>query len=662
MNSSSIDKLIIIDSNFIQRDCKAPYLTSNATGNLPYDLATKSALFNTSNIATTGDVYYRTPGTRENPKFNTSNVVDNDSLATYKWPADSDSSGWAIDSSTSTDITTYKAFDKDITTSIWSSDNTLYNKNTGSATNPAWISLSYPSNVLIKSLSITIKSDSSDVAPKTVKIYGSTDGSTFADTAIDTVSDFGLSSQNTTKTFDVSTTTSYKAFKIQFTTIIGTGDNTDNNSTTQVTVSQVKIITKDAGAWGKGRPDDNVKLDQINFTNVLSSTSNPILEILNNLRICHNLLDDPAKFSTFKTVQTSVIVKKYSIPLNMTDYDNTGTGEITNAMNKIFENSTNVTNLDPNKTSFVAVKRLLKAYEYIIHVYIAMTIETGNTKPITDLILNKLNDENISLNDSISGYAKVQNQIKSATDVYSNRLDTIDNLDIQLANLKEDIVKEKTNKTTNSNILNKNTIVYYVFLLLFIILVCILLYSLQKQEDEKSKIYVGGVLATSIVAMIVIYFLNMTYLKEGFISDTDPYLNLTNYINKYLSDTVNIGLMLDKYALYSGDLLHVVNKEIDRYNGINQQLKLEAAGTKDIQVDDYRNARVLQYRVYLLIQIIIILSVAMFIYLYTGENILLFGIVLLLILFAIYMYIMNTHNMVHTDARKIYWGQPSIIN
>jgi hypothetical protein len=154
----------------------------------------------------------------------------------------------------------------------------------------------------------------------------------------------------------------------------------------------------------------------------------------------------------------------------------------------------------------------------------------------------------------------------------------------------------------------------------------------------------------------------MTYLKEGFgMTDTVAKLNLDTYIETYLRDTVNIAL-LNKNDRTFNSVLHVVNKEIDRYDGINKQLKLEAAGTNDVQVDDYRNARVLQYRVYLLLQIIIIVSVAMYVYLYTGENILLFGIVLLLLLLCIYIYIMNTQSMVHTDATKIYWGQPSIIN
>ena len=417
------------------------------------------------------------------------------------------------------------------------------------------------------------------------------------------------------------------------------------------------IYYKNNTTWVTEQPTTSIT--GINFTNILTNHSN-LLNLLDSLRICYNLLDDPnnQKLTDYNST-SGVSVNKYS----MTSAGTYATiliksTDTTNAIKILFPTD----NLDPAKTSFLAVKRLLKAYEYIIHVYIAMAIEsTDATRPITTLILNKLDNENNSLNDNVNGYRNIQNKITTVTDIYNNRLDKIDNLDIELEGLKEKIVKEKINKTTNSNILKKNTIVYYVFLLLFILLVCILLYALQNNEDDKSKLYVGGVLATSIVAMIVIYFLNMTYLKEGFISETDAQTTLESYINKYLSDTVNISLMTDNYSRYN-DVLHVVNKEIDRYYGINQQLKLEAAGTNDIQVDDYRNARILQYRVYLIIQIIIVLSVAMFIYLYTGDNILLFGIVLLLIIFAVYMYIMNTHNMVHTDAKKLYWGQPSIIN
>lgn len=411
-------------------------------------------------------------------------------------------------------------------------------------------------------------------------------------------------------------------------------------------------------SWNTTAPTAQTDFKDINFTARLTGDNNPILILLNNLRICYNLLNDPAKFTAYNTPDGTTVYK-YSMSTTIGTYDRTEiikSSNDTNPVIAVFRSA----DLDKDKTSFVAVKRLLKAYEYIIHVYIAMTIETGAEAPITTLILTLLNNENNSLNDNVHGYRDLQNKINDVTNKYNNGLETINDLDINLEDLKEDVNKEKQQKTTNSNILNKNTIVYYVFLLLFIILASVLLYALQKQDDDKSKLYVGGVIVSSIVAMIIIYFLNMTYLKEGFTTQATTQATLEDYINEYLSDTLNISLMTDKYTRFD-DVLHVMNKEINRYDVVNHQLKLEATGTKDVQVYDYRSARVLQYRVYLLLQIIIILSIAMFIYLYTGENIILFGITLLLVLLMIYIYIMNTHRMVRTDATKIYWEQPSMI-
>jgi hypothetical protein len=403
-------------------------------------------------------------------------------------------------------------------------------------------------------------------------------------------------------------------------------------------------------------------IKDINFTATLTGTGNRILPVLDNLRICYNLLNNPAKFNTFKNSGTAVTVDKYRMTRsnNVINYTTADRIAIGDALTAILQDHAT---LDPNKTSFIAVTRLLKAYEYIIHVYIAMNIEPytndSTLTPITELILNKLNAENNSLNNNSTGYISIQDRITKIRNTYDDRLKTIDGSDILLKDLKEDVLKEKTEKNTNSNILTKNTIVYYVFLTLFIILICVLLYTLQKKGDDKSKVIVGGVVVASIVAMIIIYFLNMTYLKEGFITNIMAQANLNTYILQYLTDTLSISLMDDQYIRYSG-VTQVLNKEIDRYDVINHQLKLESLGLNDIQVDDYRNARVLQYRVYLLLQIIIILSVAMAIFLYIGENVLLFGVALLLVLFVIYLYIMNTNSLVHTDAKKIYWGQPSI--
>lgn len=645
MDAASIDKLEIIENSFIQKDCKAPFLTSNTGTNLPFSLAT----FNSSYIGTTTNaVYYKASGEKANPKFRSNNaiVVPNPN----PWPTN----GWQITSSPRSN-NAYRVFDN-VTTTAWSGDVVAGRAN-------PFITIKYPAPVLIKKINITFSASLG--TPSIINIYGCRKirGNTIvcSNTPIKT-----LISVSSGSDVGISTSNLYDGFKIEFAKVTG--------SSTTISISNIVLTTQSSGSdWRSAItntwPTTAISsVSDINFTPALTNNPPKLLTLLNNLRICYNLLDDPTKFSAYKAQTVELTVEKYSMTVSSSSYtydktsSNDNLTEINTAMDAIFSSRNALSKLHQDKTNFYAVKRLLKAYEYIIHVYIAMKLEPGSgTTYITDAIINKLNAENNSASDRNYGYDRMQKRLEQTTNNYNTHLDTIDNLDVQLEDLKEDVVKEKSIKATNSNILNKNTVVYYVFLVLFIILACVLLYALQHQEDSKSKLYVGGVLVTSIVAMILIYFLNMSYLKEGFTTHSATTGSLNELIVTYLTDTVNIALLNKSDSTYKS-VMHVVNKEIDRYDGINKQLKLEAAGTNDIQVDDYRNARVLQYRVYLLLQLMIILSIAMFIYLYTGENVLLFGIVLLLVLFVIYLYIMNSHGMVHTDAKKIYWGEPSIIN
>jgi len=647
MDAASIDKLEIIENSFIQKDCKAPFLTSNTGTNLPVDLAT----YNDSYIGSpTRAVYYKASGETVNPTFISNNIIN----SSNNWPANRfPENGWQITSSPRSN-NAYRVFDTDSPTTAWSVD-VVANRA------KPFITIKYPAPVLIKKINITISSVS---RPSIINIYGCRKirGNTIvcSNTPIKTLTSASGSD------VDISTSNLYDGFKIEFAAVT-------SGSSTTISISNIVITTQSSGSsWVTGWPTAAISsVSDINFTKALASSNATLLTLLDNLRICYNLLDDPSKFSAYKAQTAGLKVKKYSMTVSSQSppsytYNETSSNdnltEINTAMDTIFSSRNALSKLHQDKTNFYAVKRLLRAYEYIIHVYIAMKLEPGpGSTYITDAIINKLNAENNSASDRNYGYERMQKRLEETTNKYSTHLDTIDNLDVQLEDLKEDVVKEKSIKATNSNILNKNTVVYYVFLVLFIILACVLLYALQHQEDSKSKLYVGGVLVTSIVAMILIYFLNMSYLKEGFTARSVTSESLNGLIVTYLTDTVNIALLNKSDSTYKS-VMHVVNKEIDRYDGINKQLKLEAAGTNDIQVDDHRNARVLQYRVYLLLQLMIILSIAMFIYLYTGENVLLFGIVLLLVLFVIYLYIMNSHGMVHTDAKKIYWGEPSIIN
>jgi heme/copper-type cytochrome/quinol oxidase subunit 4 len=420
------------------------------------------------------------------------------------------------------------------------------------------------------------------------------------------------------------------------------------------------IYYKTSSGWTTSQPSSPI-ID-INFTNYFVSATNLLATTLNNLTICYNILDTPSFLTALKAGNTMTVPKYttsgFSSP-NLT-YNTTNLADCQTAMTTLF--GTSYASIDEDTTNFTAVKRLLKAYIYTIHVYIAMTIEGNNNNdaPITYRITTMITNANLGVRDATTGeYRTFRNEIQASHSAYSNNLDRIDKIDTKLKELKSDVKEERQKMETHSNILNKNSVVYYVFLLLFIVASIVLLYAVQEAKEDRSKIIVGVVFGGSALSLAILYFLNMTYLKEGFTAYTATQTTLDALIKIHLEDT----LFLSEVRQHShtiNSVSQIVNKEIDRYDTINHQLKLEKSGLHDVEADDYRNARVLQYRVYMLIQIIIIVSLAIFIFLQTGENIVVFGIALLLVLFAIYLYIMNTENLVHTDAKKLYWGQPSI--
>ena len=423
----------------------------------------------------------------------------------------------------------------------------------------------------------------------------------------------------------------------------------------------LNIYYKTSSGWTTTQPTSII---DINFTNYFTSPTNLLATTLNNLTICYNILDTPLFLTALKAGNTMNVPKyttsSFNSSTSVLTYNTATLADCRTAMTVLF--GTSYASINEDTTNFTAVKRLLKAYIYTIHVYIAMTIEGDNAyaSPITNRITTMITNANLGVHDATIGeYTTFRNEIQSSQSAYSNNLDRIDKMDTKLKELKSDVKEERQKMETHSNILNKNSVVYYVFLLLFIVASIALLYAVQNAKDERSKLIVGAVLGGSAISLALLYFLNMTYLKEGFTAYTATQTTLDTLIKTHLEDT----LFLSEVRQHShtiNSVSQIVNKEVDRYDTINHQLKLEKTGLHDVEADDYRNARVLQYRIYMLIQIMIIVSLAIFIFLQTGENIVVFGIALLLVLFVIYLYIMNTENLVHTDAKKLYWGQPSI--
>jgi hypothetical protein len=390
-----------------------------------------------------------------------------------------------------------------------------------------------------------------------------------------------------------------------------------------------------------------------------------VLDFLNTIRVVYNLLD----YNTYKRFKAN----DNTIEVNMYSMYSMGTGlkyskisgidKLTNIAQKIIPN---IQQLNVSKTNLMAIRRVLHLYDMLIHGYIGMHITTDTNNYLTNIINKKLTDSNNDLYNADSGIPNLQKKLDMRSNEYIKNMTTIDTIDKQLKSLKEDVSVERDNLVSHTRLLKKNSIVYFVFLIIFVACLIVLFGVISNSRNDENgtfrpimQIVLISIFAISVVSIIIMQVVGKNYLTEPFTNDTVLQTNFTDQSNKYLENTIYITLLVSTYNRY-GDISYAMNKEEYLYSGINHQLNLRKNELVDKYTVDYHVSKVLQYRIYLLLQILIILSVCINIGIYTGFTTVLLVFTLFLILFVLYMYIVNSNNLVHTDATKLYWGQPNM--
>lgn len=466
-------------------------------------------------------------------------------------------------------------------------------------------------------------------------------------------------------------------------------------------LNQVYLTAKAGDSWisasdltASNKDSYNTNSVTFNFTNalkvstgklagaavVLNTTQTDItqsfvnlLELLDTMRVTYNLLED-TKFKSFKAQETNLEINKYSCVMtsNKPVYEKvSGINNVVSIATRIIPN---VLKLDHNSSNLLAIRRMLLGYEAMIHSYLALHIlntteALNNTKVVylIDSTINKLIKMNDTTYDKSSGINTIQQNLNGRISEYNNKRQRIDEVDKVVSDSKLNIVVENNNVTSNMELLKKNSYAYYTFLSLFIVFLVVLLIAQQgaEQPSGQMKLIVGVIFALSVVGIVVMYFINRTYLRESFVGNDVSNLisfyqtsSLLPAFDQYLANTIYVALLLGTYRRY-GDISHAMNKEFYYYDDLTTQLKQSKEKLNNMQVQDYRMSKILQYRVYLFLQILIIISIVVFINLYTGTSNYLLAFMIFTILFMVYMYMINTNNLVHTDARKLYWNQPS---
>ena len=169
------------------------------------------------------------------------------------------------------------------------------------------------------------------------------------------------------------------------------------------------------------------------------------------------------------------------------------------------------------------------------------------------------------------------------------------------------------------------------------------------------------VFAISVAAIVLFYVMTRYVMMEPF-NDAIPLLSLyttlsveTVYDN-YINNTVNIIQTIDTYRTY-GDVSKSINKENHYYSNLHTQLYNDKEKLNSVQMNYYREGKILRYRTVLFLQILAVISLFM---IANNNSAFVYVPAAFVVLILIYLYMFNVNNLVRTDSRKYYWTQPDM--
>lgn len=465
----------------------------------------------------------------------------------------------------------------------------------------------------------------------------------------------------------------------------------------------------DAQRNGWSLTDEQLKNSEYNYSVLLqnmaslpnaygpqfNATPINLLNILDRLRVVYHLLDPEvfADYQAQKQIGSSTLsnpIRKYSI--NASSGKST-TINVISDIEDMVRPFVDITKLNTGTSRIEMMRRILYLYDSLIHIYLGFYLldqGVGNQNyrlPLYDITyysIKLLFTRNDIIEDVGSNISTIQRDMQTRINTYNLSKEEIEKHAKLLKDNQSDIKIEQSKLDVRKYQEKKVSIVYYIYFVIF--LICLIsigsvVWNTTLGDNIKRLIVsiLGGI---SILGIVVLYLVNR-YTLESFagavtissalevsvINGTSSFSTIrTNLLTdvykacfEYLSNTMNIGLLINTYTSY-GEMNYSIQKEKGYFDDKNNTLQTN----KDLishasNVIDLEN-KVKRFRVYYFIQLLITISVSAILIVYLPESSSITSLVLIIasvfILLFTYTYIVNVNNLVRTDATKIYWGQP----
>jgi len=434
-----------------------------------------------------------------------------------------------------------------------------------------------------------------------------------------------------------------------------------------------------------------------------AGTAKSLLEILNNIRIAYNILEPNAFIDYKRSKQESKTtlttpIGQYKLVLDATTGVPTGKSATIDNVSNIRAKVLNIIDLDKideKNTRLQMVRRLLYLYELIIHIYLAAylvertasnaSVRLGFYDILYDTV-KMLYARNDVVDDAGSDLNLIIKDLQVKMRAYGENSNSIEAENIKLKKVKMDISIEKDRLNTSESYENKVSKVFYIYLIVLLLVIggIVMIMLNDTLSDGMKKLFIGILAGVSILVMVALYLLNRYVIMEpfaglvtlpasleaagveagyvSFIADQTGSA-MRGAVYTYLTNTINVGLITDSYKDYA-DMNYSISKEVNYYTNKNETLKKDKNTITNAHRIMELEAFINRYRIQYFVQLLVTITVTALLVTYLpipGLTTFLIIIAALLILLFTYMYIINVNNLVHTDARKLYWGQPSEI-
>jgi hypothetical protein len=354
-------------------------------------------------------------------------------------------------------------------------------------------------------------------------------------------------------------------------------------------------------------------------------------------------------------------------------------------------------------TNLFVVRRLLLMYELMATYYIAVKVLTANYETASqankdkyalfvDTVYKYINNFNKNLlsttkdpvTNALPPMAQLTQDINTKIADFRKNSKDINELDVQVSDMKTVLKGEMDSLAGKQSTLKKTKTFLIVSLVmaLVIVLASVVTYLLPIDQHKKLMI-VGVVVALAVVATVVfnlVYSKNVENFAQCGATLSDPgtcvggaimaqnkdfkvnaSLSLADWEEDYLTNTVNLALMLQTYVGY-GNINYAMQKEKGHYIRVQQQLD-----TSGYQVSQISNVFNLQSytnraRVSFFITLGVLVSITVATLVATSKLPTLrpwiLGVASVVLVLSVVFYIMDTSGRVRTSAEKVYWGTP----